>query len=193
MEQDLPISLLEAQEPTLLIEGCGNRPASGYTYCRLVEGSIESQKIMFHFPPVTCGSDKCIHLKIINAHGLAVIGLSLNKMETRLDVSWEKLLERKIVQSGDRGIWIALAEIRFTEGSQIKKITLEGEIRVRVLPMGYLSLSTIENDSSYYWEWNDKNNLFKMNKGGQTFVRNHPNVSKCPWIVVSKNKSPFPC
>ena len=56
-------------DSTAIVEGCGNRPIVGFTYCRQMEGEAADKAIIFVAPPSKCKADHCAFLKVWNSHG----------------------------------------------------------------------------------------------------------------------------
>jgi len=171
VEEDPSLSPILANDTTLVIEGCGNQPVIGYTYCRKSDGSSALDTLVLHIPPVKCQKNDCVYVKILMPDGSPAVGLSAKEGQSRLEVSWKTLLGRDVFKAGDRGFWIVLVEIHYIDRrGLLKKTLVEGEIRLRVYPNNYLPLNNIKDDPNFVWQWRQNNRLFKMTTNGRVFM-----------------------
>lgn len=169
--EDFSIPAITANDSTIIIEGCQRAPQVGYAYCRILESENIKEKLILHFPPVKCQKTNCVYVKIIRPNGLPELGLALKEGQTELELPWTTILNRDRVQAGDSGHWLVIAEIQFLNKENIlKKVLIEGEIRLRVLNKEYMKLDQIKEDSNYNWEWENKGRKMKMTTSGRSYV-----------------------
>lgn len=163
---------IEAQNPTAVIEGCGNQPISGYAYCRKREGSPTTQNIVFIVPPVDCNSpESCVSIKLFRNNSDLVIGLNIPKGQTRAEVSWKSIVGRDHFALGDRGFWPFLYQIKYKDNKGLdRSLVTEGEIRLRVYAKDYLPLHESLDDPAFYWEFIENGTKIKITTSGRTYV-----------------------
>ena len=171
-----------AGDATGLVEGCGNQPVVGFTYCRLVEGDAADQTISFIGPPAKCNDpDSCVFIKVFNQAGQIAWGGSIPKDQTRVYVSWRKLLGCQDppatcqFQVGNRGFWTYDHEVHWIDpdGHDRKSIS-QGDIVLRVYHQGYTPLDKVEADPNFVWSWVDGNFIYHMTTGLRAYVGKKP-------------------
>lgn len=85
-------SAVSSNDATAIVQGCGNPPAVGIAYCRIVEGRPTDEKIFFYAPPTQCNREHCAFIKVFDNQGNVVFGAPFEKGQTKLGVSWKVLL-----------------------------------------------------------------------------------------------------
>lgn len=158
---------------TGIVEGCGNQPIVGFSYCRMSEGDNTSQKISFIGPPAKCNQkDACVFIKIWNNQNQLVAGPSIPKGKTRVDLSWQDLVQSPTFQVGMRGIWTWNTVVYYLgpDGKERRSVA-QGDIVLRVYKKGYVDLHTIDDDPAYVWEWTEGSNSYKMTSGLRAVVK----------------------
>lgn len=167
-----PSTVLDG-DATGLVEGCGNQPIVGFTYCRVQEGDNSSQVVWFIGPPSECDQkDSCVFFKAWDNQGQLVWGGSIPKGRTRVAVSWKTLLSSPTFELGHRGFWTWNIQVFWKDPDGKERIsTAQGDIVLRVYRNGYLPLHEVLDDPSYVWTWNDHNYLYRMTSGLRAFIR----------------------
>jgi hypothetical protein len=151
---DSAMAAVEAGDFTVIIEGCGNQPIVGYTYCKVTEGDATAVPITIHVPPVQCREAQCVFWKVYMPDGTPDLGDAVPKGQTTVQLSWTKLLHRDKFWAGDRGFWPVSLEVHWVDSDGHDRSSFaEGEIRLRVLKLGYTSLDGIKDDVNFVWRW----------------------------------------
>lgn len=165
-------SLLDG-DVTSLVEGCGNQPAVGFTYCRVQEGQAADQSLWFLGPPAQCDQpESCVFIKVWSSGGQLIWGTSIPKGQTRIEVPWKLLLGRDKFERADRGFWTFNTEVFFKDQDGRERFAKsQGDIVLRVYRAGYLPLNAIESDPAFLWSWIDGKCSFKMTSGLRTFSK----------------------
>lgn len=165
------MAAVEANDTTAIIEGCGNQPIAGYTYCRRRDGSPTESVVSFIVPPVDCGLDSCVNIKVYRPDSEIALGLNIPKGQTRLDVPWKMIVGRNQFTLGDRGFWPVIYQITYLdEKGRDKLLVVEGEIRLRVYSKDYLPLHESLDDPAFKWEFIESSTKIKMTTSGRTYV-----------------------
>jgi len=159
----------EANDKTVIIEGCGSQPVVGYTYCRKREGAPTDGKVTLIAPPVECGKESCVSFEVFFPDGSPTLGLSLPAKATRLDVSWKDLTKTEAFQKNQRGFWPVVMRWKWISAVDSKEYEsfAEGEIRLRVTAANYLSLHESREDPNFVWKWSEGKTQFRMTTAGR--------------------------
>jgi hypothetical protein len=166
-----PVGAQEANDATVIIEGCGNQPVSGYTYCRVTEGGPTTGILTLIAPPALCKEESCVFFKIFFTNGEPALGLSVPRGQMRVSIPWSDVVKRDTFLKDDRGFWPVLMETHWVDNNGLDRITFtEGEIRMRVLSKDYISLSSIQDDPNFQWTWSDDRARYKMTSAGRVWV-----------------------
>lgn len=163
-------------DATGIIEGCGNQPIVGFTYCRQQEGDNAGTSLSFVGPPAKCDEkihpDGCVFIKVWDNQSNLVGGGMIPKKETRLNIPWSKLLSSPHFQLGSRGFWTWNVQVYFLDPDGREQVSnAQGDIILRVYRKGYLPLHQVEDDPNFVWEWLDGDFLYKMTSGLRAFVK----------------------
>lgn len=189
LRPDVMMSALEAGDFTALIkvEGCGYQPvwASGFSYCRVMEGSSEGVTISFAAPNESkqCSGDSCVEIKFFNpSTGQPSFSKFFEKGKTVLSVKWKDLTGQDEFRPDDTGYWPFIYSIKWIgkDGFEHSAVN-EGELRMRVYRMqlcegspskcrSYLPLSDQESDSNFVWSKVIDGQLVKSTTGGRIYV-----------------------
>lgn len=166
------MSAAQAGDYTALIEGCGNQLTAGYTYCRKTEGQSAAENIFFVAPKTNClGEGPCVTFKVFFPNGSPSYGGSVPRGTTRVAIPWSVLVKKDRFEIEDRGFWQYIYDIRWLDLAGREQLTRSfGEIRMRVVPSGYVSLSEIPEDKSFVWSWSDNGTIVRMTTGARTYV-----------------------
>lgn len=166
-------SVATTGDATALIEGCGNQPIAGFTYCRVSEGDSTDKVLWFLGPPAKCQrKDGCVYVKVWNTQGGLAWGESFSKDATRISVPWSKLVGRPSFDKSDRGFWTWSLQVFWQDPDgreHLSKAT--GDLVLRVYSPGYIPLHDVESDPNFTWTWTDHQCLFKMTSGLRAFVK----------------------
>lgn len=171
VKEDTAMAAGEARDVTSFIEGCGSQPVSGYTYCRVTEGDAAGQKLYLKVPPSACDQEQCVFWRIFYPSGEPALGGAVKRGETTVEINWKDLIKKDKFELGDRGYWGVLVEVHYVNmDGNPRKSLVEGEIRLRVLKRGYLSLKDIREDPNFVWSWTEKEKIYKMTTGSRAYV-----------------------
>jgi hypothetical protein len=176
VREDTVTPALLAGDATAVIEGCGNQPIVGYTYCRIVEGSADNQFLSVIGPPALCNQDSCVFLKFYDNQGKLSWGGSIPKGQTRVSISWATLLGCLPGAScsfnlGQRGFWSFTQEVHWVDTASQDRVSVStGDITLRIVQRGYSPLNTVENDSNFVWSWKDQGFIYQMTTGLRAYV-----------------------
>lgn len=159
-------------DATAIIEGCGNEPIVGFTYCRKEAGSSTNEVITFIGPPAICDRDACVFIKIWDNLGNLVWGSQFEKGKTRLPIGWEKLLSgSKTFETNFRGLFSWELEVFWKDANNREnKSVATGDLILRIFNRGYIPLSAVDGDSSFAWLWRDGGFDFKVTTGLRAYV-----------------------
>jgi len=169
---DTIMSAVEAEDYTVLIEGCGNQLVPGYTYCRVREGDSTGHNIALVGPPTVCKKpDACIFYKIYFPDGSPSIGGGIPKGQTKVEIPWTDLTKKTQFEVGDRGFWPITMEVYWIDpdGNEMQSFAI-GEIRLRVFRQEYLPLNNVASDPNFVWVWNQDGLTVKMTTGIRAYV-----------------------
>lgn len=160
-------------DATGIVEGCGNQPIIGFTYCRVTEGDNASQSIYFMGPPARCDrKEGCVFIKLWNNSGQLVWGDVIPKGSTRVGVPWKVLLSSPTFEIGHRGFWTWNTEVYFKGPDGRERVSKsQGDIVLRAYRKGYAPLHNVEFDPSFVWSWTEGDYLYKMTSGLRAFVK----------------------
>jgi len=174
VKEDTQMSALEAGDYTALIEGCGNQPVPGYTYCRKIEGNATGELLFFLAPPsIVCPENICAEIKVYNPSGEVAWGGIIPKGQPSISVEWKQLTKKDTFDVGDRGFWGYMYTYYYVgEDGNTHQTVTQGEIRLRVIRKAYISLQEVSEDSNFVWKWKHKGHDIKMTTGGRTYVSN---------------------
>ena len=166
---------------TGIVEGCGNQPIVGYTYCRMVEGDAADQSISFIGPPADCNgadgkpADSCVYIQVLNQAGQGPIGVSIPKGQTRVSIPWKTLLGTDKFEIEHRGYWPFVIEVHWRDKDGHDRISrARGEIRLQVYKAGYTPLDKVSGDPNFAWIWVDAGHIYKMTSGLRAYVGHQP-------------------
>ena len=153
------------------IQGCGNQPIVGYTYCRKTEGFSADELLYFYGPPAQCSKPPCVIVKIYAPNGAPALSVPIKPDETRLALPWRDLIKNPTFRTSDRGMWLYCLDITFrgTDGIEHQSTTC-GEIRLRVLAANYTPLHNQAQDANFTWIWCENQWTIKMTSSGRTFI-----------------------
>lgn len=162
---------IEANDATVVIEGCGSQPVVGYTYCRFREGAPTTGFLSLLAPNADCNADSCVSFQVFFPAGTPALGISVPKGQNRAKLLLKDLVKRDTFQKDDRGFWPVLMSVKFmgSDGNE-HEMRAEGEIRMRVLAAKYTPLQEVENDPNYVWQWSEGKTVFKMTTAGRAWV-----------------------
>lgn len=169
---DSAMGAVDANDNTAFIDGCGNQPIVGYTYCRISEGDASNLSISLKVPPSECASkDACVFYTIFFPNGEPSLGGSIHKGQTSQEIKWETLIKKPKFEIGDRGFWGVRVEIHYFDLDGNERIsTVDGEIRLRVLKKDYLPLHNSKDDPNFVWIWNEGDHTYRMTTGGRAYT-----------------------
>lgn len=166
------IKMADTGDVTSIVEGCGNQPFVGGTFCRVEEGATTTGIISLIGPPAKCNLDECVFFKIFDTHGQLIFGKSLAKGKTRLDVQWKELIKRDTFEMADRGTWFIRTTVFWTDiDGNDQESNSTGDIVLKVFRKGYMPLNQVENDPNFVWEWVDNNQIYKMTSSLRAFTK----------------------
>lgn len=150
-------------DATSIIEGCGNQPFVGGTFCRQVEGDAADKSLWLIGPPAKCNDAQCVFFKVFDTQGNLVFGGALDHGKTRLEVPWKDLLKRDKFEMGDRGFWVVRTTVFWIDdqGHQHQSDST-ADIVLRVYRASYLPLNQVAEDPSFVWTWIDGEQEYKM-------------------------------
>ena len=168
---DAAMAAIEGGDYTVILEGCGNQPVVGYTYCKVTEGDASGLGLTIHVPPVACKEAQCVFWKVYFPDGSPDLGGAVPRGQTQATLSWKDLIHRDKFWAGDRGFWPISLEVHWidTDGRD-RTSWAEGEIRLRVLKMGYQSLENVRDDPNFVWAWTSGGIQMKATSGMRAYV-----------------------
>lgn len=167
-----PSSILDS-DATGLVEGCGNQPIVGFTYCRVQEGQNANQQIWFIGPPAVCDQKEgCVFIKVWNNQGQLVWGGSIEKGKTRVPVNWNTLVSSPTFEVSHRGFWTWNMEVFWKDPDGRRRTSsAQGDIVLRVYRNGYLPLHEVSSDPAFVWSWSEGGFLYRMTSGLRAFIK----------------------
>ena len=161
----------EANDKTVIIEGCGNQPVVGYTYCRVREGAPVDGTVTFVAPPSKCKTEPCVTFTVYYPTGEHAKSIVVPRDQTRVAVTWRDLVKREVFVRGDRGFWPVVMTYRWIDmNEQEFEFTVEGEMRLRVIAKEYLSLHESAEDPNLVWRWSDGNSKYGFSTAGRAYA-----------------------
>lgn len=164
---DLSPLAIASGDMSAIVEGCGQQPIVGYTYCRMSEGKLSDEALTFHVPPADCAGTHCVTLKVFRPDGQPAIDFDAQKGEKKITLPWVLLLGKTEVSKEDRGFWPFVVRVHRDNANDV---VTEGEIRLRVLSRDYASLNRAWTPSAYAWQWFNGPWAFGMTSSGRTSV-----------------------
>lgn len=145
----------QSNDTSIVIEGCGNQPISGFTYCRKEEGPMEDRDVIaFHVPDSNCERESCVTLTVFGPEG-PDRSLFIPKGWKYYALHWSQMTGKEEFSRRDRGFWTIVMDVywRDNDGDQ-RRTSLLGEIRLRVLSSNYQSLHNARGEGPYAFKWN---------------------------------------
>lgn len=152
-------------DATVVIQGCGNQPIVGFTYCRVAEGDSTDDKIYFLGPPSRCQREACVFMKVYDNQGTQVWGGSVPRGKTQIGVSWRELLSQSqglentqtsqaYFDLSHRGFWSVnqLVYWRDKDGNE-RQSQAQGDIVLRIYKQSYTPLQEIADDPNFVWKY----------------------------------------
>ena len=150
----------EANDPTALLIGCGQRAAVGHLMCRFPAGVRPSGEIVVVVPPVECGYDSCAQVTIWEPSAAKLVDRAIPAGQTYVVIPWASLVGSEKFREDQRGFYPVLVRWRWLDSSgELMGAAAEGEIRLRVHRGDYTPLSY--DPSAGTWQWK---------VGGVTFI-----------------------
>lgn len=170
------VSAMEGKDATAPIQGCGNQPIAGFTYCRVVEGEVAKAHLTVYGPVTNCDREEgCVHFKIFYPEGdVPTYSQWIKKGETSARVYWKDLIKSEVFTKGHRGYWPVKYWVYWKhpeEGNEMVSET-DGEIRLRVIDKEYTPLHESATDPNYAWSFVAKDGtVVNMTTGLRTYVK----------------------
>ena len=160
-------------DATGMVQGCGNQPIVGFTYCRMQEGQSSNQMIHFIGLPSKCDQkEACVFIKVFNNQGQVAWGGSIEKGKTQVAIDWSTLVSSPTFQVGHRGFWTWNETVYWKDTDGKERIsTAQGDIILHVYRAGYIPLAQVESDSAFVWSWISGNCTFKVTSGLRAFIK----------------------
>lgn len=204
VKPDALASAISANDYTAIVEGCGNQPIPGYTYCRVHEGEATSGVVTFMAPATVCldkdpvtGSPwtSCASVTLYDPNGNNPIEWKIPRGQTSMLKTWKEITGQDTFQKGDRGYWVFTVNWHWIDPTgRDQQTQVEGEIRMRVIatqvcPAGsaclsYLPLNDAPDDPNFAWTWTQDNVILKVTTGGRTYVGPIPAASPSPAYAI---------
>ena len=173
----------EAGEKTAAIQGCGNQPVLGYTFCYKTDGASASEEIIFIAPITSCPNDSCARVTVFFPNQQPSIARSFPKDECCAKLQWKEILKKDHFQVSDRGFWPVLIEYDWVdENGNLHTTPVEGEIRLRVLPNNYVSLRSSEASRYFVWESDVDGHPIKYTTKGRAYIANQNQAVFAPLL-----------
>lgn len=166
----MSVYAIDANDTTVIIQGCGSQPVVGYAYCRKREGATTNEGLTVMAPPVDCGRPECsIQVEILFPDGSPSVTKLIPKGQTRAVFSWREILKSATFERNFRGFWPVLMSWTWIGPDEREHETvIEGEIRLRVYASGYAPLNEVKEDSNFVWKWADvEKNQYRMTTSGR--------------------------
>jgi len=172
---DTAMSAFDGKDVTVPIEGCGNQPIIGFTYCRKSEGQVANDYISILGPKTNCERDEgCVYFKIFYPNGdVPAWGAWIPKDKMRAKVFWKDLLKSDVFTVGHRGYWPIKYWVywQHPDGHEMVSET-DGEIVVRVISKKYTPLHENPEDPNFAFTGVDeKGVLLRMTTGLRAYVK----------------------
>lgn len=164
---------MEANDATVVIEGCGSQPVVGYTYCRVREGDPTTGSLSLIAPPIKCAQDYCVSFDIYFPDGVTPsVGVKLPEGQTRAKINFKDLVKRDTFQKSDRGFWYVVMTMKFVGlDNKLREVQVEGEIRMRVLSRAYVPLHESMENKDFVWDWSENGRRIKMTTAGRAWAQ----------------------
>lgn len=161
----------EANDATVIIEGCGSQPMTGYGYCRMREGDPTVGEILVSVPPVDCAAETCAQVTVFFPDGSPSVAYQVPKGQTKIAVKWSELTKGSVFEKNHRGFWPILMRWKWIGPDKREYESLaEGEVRLRVLARDYLPLHELHEDENFVWKWTVMPDHFRMSTAGRASV-----------------------
>lgn len=183
VQPDTAPSAISVGDFTAPIEGCGNQPIVGYTYCVKNAGESSDEVLTFIAPPVKCSGDApCVSFKLFFPDLSTPYGGVFPKGVTRVSVSWKTIFKRDTFEKGDRGFWPYIYTIKWIDSNgRDQETKIQGEIRLRVIASlicdsngqnckSYTRLNNSPLDPNFVWVWTEGDFIYKMTSGGRMYI-----------------------
>lgn len=145
----------ESNDTSVIIEGCGNQPISGFTYCRRSEGQMgDRDTIYIHVPRSNCDLASCAEITIFSPDGTQIPTFFVPKNTALYPLHWSVLLGREQFLAADIGFWMIGMVVHWVDNDgNPRRTAMLGEIRLRVLSDGYISLHQSRGEGPYAFSW----------------------------------------
>lgn len=152
---DDSVNAAEANDTTVILQGCGNQPISGFTYCRRTEGPITDQDVIYvHIPESNCDRESCVEIQVFAPGGTQIPPIFVPRDRRLQPMHWAELVGRNEFNRGDKGLWTIGMIIYWKDNEGLERRTaMAGEIRLRVLADGYTSLHQSRGEGPYAFRW----------------------------------------
>jgi hypothetical protein len=177
VDVDQVVSPLIAGDATAIVEGCGQQPIVGYTFCRVQEGDAANQSLSLIAPPAQCDDDPnaCAFIKVADRSGQIVWGAQFKKGITRVTVPWSTLVGSAQFTALQEGFWQYQLEVHWLDPDHHARISkAQGSIALEVYKKGYVPLDRVSGDPNFVWEWQDGAFEYKMTSGLRAYVGKVP-------------------
>ena len=145
----------ESNDTSVIIEGCGNQPISGFTYCRRLAGEIGDTDVVYiHIPESNCQRDSCVEILVFSPTSGQGSPIFVDKGVRLQPLHWATLTGRQEFVQGDSGLWTIAMVVYWVDNEGLERRTpMLGEIRLRVLSEDYVSLSQSRGEGPYAFRW----------------------------------------
>ena len=145
----------ESNDTSVIIEGCGNQPISGFTYCRRSVGQINDTDVVYvHIPESNCERESCVEILVFSPTGGQGSPTFVRKGARLHPIHWADLTGRQEFTQGDSGFWTIAMVVYWIDNEGLERRTaMIGEIRLRVLSADYVSLSQSRGEGPYAFRW----------------------------------------
>jgi hypothetical protein len=168
---DSSVGAVESNDTTATVQGCGNPPIAGYTYCRKSVGDATNDFIVFVAPVTKCNAPPCAEWKIFDADLQPIAGDFFSATTSTAKVYWSTITGKSTFDQNDLGIFPFEFKIRYLNNQdQEGSFFVQGEIRLRVLATKYISLDNTPNDSNFTFFNTYNGYQVKMTTAGRSTV-----------------------
>lgn len=133
----------EMGDSSVVMDGCGEGPNSGYLFCRANDGVESNQFIRIHIPDANCDRDSCVSWRTLRKNGtISAVG-SVNKGETSVMIPLSVLMDYKgpitKKQEGEYGVQI---RVFHEDGDGLKRAVIaDGIVRVWGVDKNYAPMA----------------------------------------------------
>lgn len=162
----------QAGDATVIIEGCGNQPNVGWTYCRFKQGAIANGQISLKVPPAVCRPENspCVSWLIIRPDGTE-FGGDVPRGQVTANIPLATLVNSQTIDIGARGPFAVLLTVKWvdTDGRD-RESRAVGEIYMRVLRDGYTGLQETPSSRQYVWAWSEGAKFYRMTTALRAYV-----------------------